>query len=241
MVRGCGTGVSQGKQRGLHQTRLRGRPRRRCRRLDCGEGWSRCRHGSSSRPRNSAVPRHRPVRGFKMTGSSSSRRRAPCGAGDASRGVLVMARLEARAAVAQDPPVRHVRRRATVRGPTKRKGVGRGDAWRVAGSTVTAGGHSSAQSVVALSRRLGRVRPWSPQLGAQLPGPGLIQRVLLESSAVNSPSICSPPRLPQPRLGSRGGEKMRQARAASVAASTAEEAGFVEDLSGSQQVIDGPP
>jgi hypothetical protein len=109
-------------------------------------------------------------------------------------------------------------KRATVRGPTKRKGVGLIDARRVAGSTVTRVCHSSTQSVAALSTsgsrldaRLVGVRPLSPQLGVQLPGPGLLMQFLRESFASPLPSIFSPPRLPQPRLGSRGGEKMRHA------------------------------
>src|SRR5437899_4455315 len=72
--------------------------------------------------------------------------------------VLVMARLDARAAVAQSSGS-SFRVSATVRGPTKRNGVGHNDAWRVAGSTVTDGCHAPAQSVSALSTRLVRVRP----------------------------------------------------------------------------------
>src|SRR5439155_408353 len=55
--------------------------------------------------------------------------------------------------------------------------------------SVTPRCHSSAQSVVALSRRLVRVRPLVPQLGAQLPGPGLAHRVLLKPRQVNSPAF----------------------------------------------------
>ncbi len=85
MVRGCNTGViSKQAKRGLHQTHLRGLPRRPERRLDCVEGWSRCRSRSSSRPRNSAVPRRRPVRGFKITGSSLAADVSPCGSGRGS-------------------------------------------------------------------------------------------------------------------------------------------------------------
>jgi hypothetical protein len=174
MVRGCNTGCRlTASKRGLHQTHLRGRPRRRCQRLDCGKGGSGCRTGSSSRPRNSAVPRRRPVRPFKNCGLVLLGQVLRSGVGEALGGVLVMARLDARAAIAQGHPVRHCSR-ATVRGPTKTNRVGLGDAWRIAGSAVTAGCHSPAQSVVALSARLVGVRPIVPQLGAQLPGPGLV-------------------------------------------------------------------
>src|SRR5207245_279422 len=114
------------------------------------------------------------------------------------------------------------------------------DAWRIAGSTVTDGCHAPAQSVSALSTRLVRVRPLAPQLGVQLPGPGLAQRVLLKISTSQLPSIFSPPRLPRPRLGSRGGEKMRHPQPAIVKASAREEPGLVEDLLGPQQVIHRP-
>ena len=127
----------QASKRGLHQTHLRGLPRRPERRLDCGKGSSRCRMVPSSRPRNSAVPRRRPVRGFKMTGSSLAAGVSPGRSG--RRGERRPSDGAARRAGSGrvNPPVRRLQIRATVRGPTKANGVGHGDARRVAGSTVT--------------------------------------------------------------------------------------------------------
>jgi hypothetical protein len=131
-------------------------------------------NGSSSRPRNSAVPRRRQCGDSKLRAHLSPPTDPVAGAGDAVADVLVMARLDAQAAVAQNPPVRHVESiRATVRGPTKANGVGHTDAWRVAGSAVTVGcHHGTAQSVVALSRRLVGVRPFRTPLALRERGRG---------------------------------------------------------------------
>jgi hypothetical protein len=168
MVLGCEHGCHlRASKGGLHQTHLRGRPKRPARRLDCGKDWSQCVTSSWSRPRNSAVPRRRPVRGFKMTGSSLTADVSPCGSGRGSpRRPSYGAARRAGSGRAILRFVVSSQIRATVRGPTTRKGVGHGDAGRVAGSTVTAGCHAPAQSVSALSTRLVRVRPLVPQLDA---------------------------------------------------------------------------
>jgi hypothetical protein len=126
MVRGCEHGCRfKASKRGLHQTHLRGLPRRPERRLDCGKGWSRWRRDSSSRPRNSAVPRRRPVRLFKITGSSLIADGLPCGSGrggerrpsDGAARRAGSGRVILRFVVSSQV-------RATVRGPTKPMGSG---------------------------------------------------------------------------------------------------------------------
>src|SRR5439155_21021793 len=85
-----------------------------------------------------------------------------------------------------------------------------------------------------------RVRPVLPQLGAQLPGPGLAHRVLLENLASTFPHF-----FPAAAPSTPAGELRRGKNAASsppiVEASACEEPGLVEDLPGPQQVIDRPP
>lgn len=103
MVRGCGTGVvAKQVKRGLHQTHLRGRPNSLCQKLDCGEA---CFTVSSRVPRRALEIQ--PYRGVGQVPDSKRRAHpvaadvSPCGAGDAVTGVLVVARLDARAAIAQ--------------------------------------------------------------------------------------------------------------------------------------------
>src|SRR5438128_8991541 len=85
----------------------------------------------------------------------------------------------------------------------------------------------SAQSVVALSTRLVRVRPLVPQLGAQLPGPGLVHGVSSNLRAVNQPSIFSPPRLPSPGVREPRRGKNAAPSAGNRGRSAREEAAFV--------------
>jgi hypothetical protein len=168
--------------------------------------------GSSSRPRNSAVPRRRPDAVIQKGGLIPwPPTRLLSGVGDAVRGVLVLARLDARAALAQSPPVRHVCVRATVRGPTKRKGVGRSTQGASRARRMTWICHWPSKSVAALSTRLVRVRPLVPQFGLQLSGPGLVPRRLLGNNHRPShfPAFFRRRDCRHPGCGSRGGEKMR--------------------------------
>src|SRR5262245_28573803 len=105
---GTGCRLSASKTR-LHQTHLRGRPSSRCRELDCGE----VRQGVGGFPRRALEIQ--PYRGAGQCVDSKGRAHpltadmSPERSGRRREGVLVMVRLDARAALAQSPPVRRVR------------------------------------------------------------------------------------------------------------------------------------
>jgi hypothetical protein len=148
-----------------------------------------------------------------------------------------MTRLDGRAAIAQTPPASSCKGHGP--GANQTQGGRALDAWRVTGSTATISCHAPAQSVDALSARLVRVRPLGPQLDVQLPGPGLVPRVLLKNAS-NHPQHFFPAAAPSPEAGEPQRGKNAAALAGTVLASTGEEARLVEDLLGSQQVIHGP-